>query len=257
MKGIVLAGGLGTRLRPWTNGANKHFAPVIGKNPEGELCLEPLIFKPVRFLVRAGISDLLVVAGGVNSHLYLDLLFEGQSHLGFRSLHTTRQSDAVAGIADALNYGRGFADGEPVMVALGDNWSEEDVSGVVTNFSDGAHVFLKEVPDPRPFGVPTIVEGKITEIVEKPTKPLSKFAVTGFYLYDASVWSKVAQLKPSDRGQLEITHLNNLYCREGKMDHTVFSEEWFDCGTAGDFTLVNLKYALRYGLPPDQVREIL
>jgi len=197
MKGIVLAGGKGSRLYPLTKITNKHLLPVYNK---------PMIYYPVQTLVDAGIRDILIVTGG--------------NHAG--------------GIADALKLAEDFVEGEKVCVILGDNIIEKDISAAVEDFrlqECGAKILLKEVDDPERFGVAEILDERVVNIVEKPKNPSSNYAVTGIYMYDSTVFEKTRVLKPSARGELEITDVNNAYIKEGTMTYSFLDGWWTDAGT--------------------------
>ncbi len=219
MKGVVLAGGLGTRLRPQTYIINKHLLLVYDK---------PMVFYPIQTLVKAGIRDVLVVVGG-STDGFIKLL--GETDLSVRDLQFKYQK-GEKGISDALRLAEDFACGESLAVILGDNCTDADISKEIQNFSDGAHIFLKEVNDPQRFGVPAFdSEGKITTITEKPKEPASSYAVTGLYLYDKTVFDRIRKLKPSERGELEVTDLNNSYLADGKLKWSELKGFWRDAGT--------------------------
>ncbi len=220
MRGVVLAGGLGTRLYPLTFATNKHLLPVYDR---------PMIFYPIQTLVKAGIEDILVVTGGPHAGHFLQVLRNGQE-FGIKRLSFAYQ-EGEGGIAAALSLAEEFACGESVAVILGDNTTDEDISCEVNSFTEGALIFLKEVPDPERFGVATVKEGKIIKIVEKPKQPESNLAVTGLYLYDNSVFTRIRTLKPSDRGELEITDVNKSYLEEGKLGWAPLNGYWRDAGT--------------------------
>jgi len=223
MKGVVLAGGLGSRLFPLTKITNKHLLPVYN---------EPMIYYPVRTLVNAGIRDILLVTGGQNAGDFLRLLGNGEA-FGLRQLNYAYQV-GEGGIADALRLAEPFADGYPVCVILGDNIIEKGIGEAVDAFRrkpEGAHIFLKEVPDPNRFGVPAFSNGRIVRVEEKPARPASRYAVIGVYFYDGSVFERISRLVPSARGELEITDLNNSYVAEGKLGHTILDGWWTDAGT--------------------------
>lgn len=223
MKGIVLAGGLGTRLLPLTRVTNKHLLPVFNK---------PMIYYPIEILVRAGVRDIMIVTGGNSSGDFLKLLGNG-SDFGLKDLYYTYQR-GEGGIADALSLAEHFADGEKVVVVLGDNILEDDLTPFVQKFvqqKSGARIFLKEVEEPERFGVPVIRGNKIVKIEEKPKKPKSRYAVTGIYMYDARVFKIIKTLKPSRRGELEITDVNNHYVREQTLEYDVLDGFWTDAGT--------------------------
>lgn len=242
MKGIILAGGSGSRLRPLTLVTNKHLLPVYDK---------PMIAWPLRNLVTAGIHDIFVVTGGDHFSAIGGLLGSGDlddmSRLGIQS--TVRISYGVqkkpAGIAHALGLAREFAGEDPVTVLLGDNIFQDEnfLSETVGRFKEGAHIFLKEIPETGYFlertekglrakyGVADVQGGKVLSIEEKPENPKSRFAVTGAYIYDRSVFKIVTKLKPSARGELEITDVNNAYIRKGLMNSSVVKGEWTDAGS--------------------------
>ncbi|MCA8975900.1 MAG: NTP transferase domain-containing protein [Planctomycetes bacterium] len=227
MKGVVLAGGLGSRLYPLTKITNKHLLPVFDK---------PMIYYPIQCLVNAGITDILIVTGGNSAGDFLQLLRNG-SDFGLQRLHYAYQ-EGEGGIADALKLAESFADGEPICVVLGDNIIESNIRKAVDDFkaqvagpSGGAKILLKEVHDPERFGVATIKDDKVQKIVEKPAQPESNLAVIGIYLYDAEVFEICKTLKPSNRGELEITDVNNEYVRRGNLTCEVLSGWWTDAGT--------------------------
>jgi glucose-1-phosphate thymidylyltransferase len=223
MKGIILAGGLGSRLAPLTRITNKHLLPVYNK---------PMIYYPIETLINAGITDIMIVTGGNHAGDFLRLMGNGKD-FGLKHLNYTYQ-EGEGGIADALSLAEYFADGEPVCVVLGDNIIERNIIKAVQDFKEqkkGAKIMLKEVPDPERFGVAEIMDGRLTNIVEKPKNPRSNLAVIGIYLYDAGVFDIVKTLKPSDRGELEITDVNNAYVREGTMTCEMLDGWWTDAGT--------------------------
>jgi glucose-1-phosphate thymidylyltransferase len=221
MKGIVLAGGMGSRLFPLTKVANKHLLPVYDR---------PMIFYPIQTLVDAGIRDILIVTGGRNAGDFLRLLSNG-NQFGLHHVDYTYQ-EGEGGIADALSLAAHFADGDNVCVILGDNILEKSIRDAVGAFTSGARVLLKEVADAERFGVAEIDHGdRIIGIEEKPSFPKSKFAVTGVYMYDPTVWGKIKTLTPSRRGELEITDVNNAYIREGRMTFSYIDGWWTDAGT--------------------------
>ncbi len=223
MKGIVLAGGLGTRLHPLTKVTNKHLLPIYHK---------PMIYYPIETLVGAGIRDILIVTGGKNAGDFLRLLGNGKE-FGLHHINYTYQ-EGEGGIAAALALAEFFADGKPICVVLGDNIIEGSIAPYVENFTkqrSGARILLKEVEDPQRFGVPEIRGSQIVRIEEKPEVPASRYAVTGIYMYDAHVFDIVKTLKPSRRGELEITDVNNAYIRRGEMEYDVLDGWWTDAGT--------------------------
>ncbi len=223
MKGVILAGGLGTRLHPLTKITNKHLLPIYDR---------PMIHYPLMTLVGAGIRDILIVTGGNHAGEFLRLLGNGRE-FGLEDIAYTYQ-EGEGGIADALSLARHFADGEKIVVILGDNILEGDINRSVTAFRQqpsGARLLLNRVPDPGRFGVPEIRDGRIVAIEEKPRQPKSDYAVTGIYMYDAAVFNIIATLKPSGRGELEITDVNNAYIGRGDLQHDVLEGWWTDAGT--------------------------
>ncbi len=223
MKGVVLAGGTGSRLFPLTKITNKHLLPVYDK---------PMIYYPIQTLVDAGIRDILIVTGGKNAGDFLRLLANGK-YFGLTHIDYTYQ-EGEGGIADALALAEHFADGQKLCVVLGDNIIEGTIREAVEAFrqqASGARILLKEVPDAERFGVAEIAGDRILNIEEKPQRPKSNYAVTGIYMYDATVFEKVRTLVPSKRGELEITDVNNAYIREGTMAFSWLKGWWTDAGT--------------------------
>jgi glucose-1-phosphate thymidylyltransferase len=223
MKGVVLAGGLGSRLYPLTKVTNKHLLPVYN---------EPMIYYPIRILVNAGINEILIVTGGNNAGDFLKLLENGKD-FGLKHINYTYQQ-GEGGIAAALSLAEFFADRDKIVVVLGDNIIEGNIKAAVEKFreqKDGARILLKEVPDPQRFGVPVFDGKKIIRIEEKPANPASNFAVIGIYMYDYRVFEFIRSLKPSQRGELEISDVNNFYIREEKMQWDTLEGWWTDAGT--------------------------
>jgi glucose-1-phosphate thymidylyltransferase len=223
MKGVVLAGGTGSRLFPLTKITNKHLLPIFDR---------PMIYFPIQTLVDAGIRDILIVTGGRNSGDFLRLLANGKQ-FGLNHINYTYQ-EGEGGIADALNLAEHFADGQKICVVLGDNIIEGNIREAADRFRQqpaGAHILLKDVPDAERFGVAEVSGGRIVGIEEKPARPKSNRAVTGIYMYDASVFEKIKTLVPSNRGELEITDVNNAYIREGTMTFSDLEGWWTDAGT--------------------------
>ncbi len=223
MKGVVLAGGTGSRLYPLTRVTNKHLLPIYDK---------PMIYYPIEILVNAGIRDILIVTGGKNSGDFLRLLANGKE-FGLKHLDYTYQ-EGEGGIADALSLAEHFADGGKVCVILGDNIIEYNIRRAADEFrrqERGAKILLKEVPDAERFGVADVEGNRVVHIEEKPARPKSNYAVTGFYFYDHTVFDKVRELKPSGRGELEITDVNNAYIREGTLTCDFLRGWWTDAGT--------------------------
>lgn len=223
MKGVVLAGGLGTRLRPLTSVANKHLLPVFN---------QPMIFYPIQTLVNAGITDIMVVTGGSSAGDFLRLLGNGKA-FGLKHLNYTYQ-EGEGGIAEALSLVEHFAGGEPVCVVLGDNIIEGNIAEAVRAYrhqGKGAKIILKKVSDPQRFGVPKLDGKKVVLIEEKPKAPQSDYAVIGVYMYDSAVYNIIRTLKPSGRGELEITDVNNAYIERDEMTWEELDGWWTDAGT--------------------------
>ncbi|MCR4264116.1 MAG: sugar phosphate nucleotidyltransferase [Candidatus Roizmanbacteria bacterium] len=238
MKGVILAGGLGTRLYPLTYATNKHLLPIYDK---------PMVFYPIETLVKAGITEIMVVASGPHAGHFLRVLKNGKE-LGVKHLEYAFQEKPNGGIADALSLAEDFADGGPLAVILGDNTTDADISASVREFTEGAMVFLKKVPDPKRFGVARFDPSdasKIAEILEKPQNPPSDRAVTGLYIYDAKVFDFIRQCDPDyiGRGELEITQVNNFYIQEGKLRWSELDGFWSDAGTFDTLFLANEYWA--------------
>ncbi len=232
MKGVILAGGMGTRLDPMTRVTNKHLLPIYNK---------PMIYYPIECLVNAGISDIMVVTGGNKAGDFLELLGDG-NELGVNGLHYTYQKGA-GGIAHALGLTKEFADGEKIVVVLGDNIIEKNIRKSVADFftqKKGAKILLKEVSDPHRFGVAEIDQNnKVISIEEKPKNPKSNFAVIGIYMFDNQIFDIISTLKPSQRGELEITDVNNFYLQQGTMTADILEGWWSDAGTIESWNRVN------------------
>jgi glucose-1-phosphate thymidylyltransferase len=223
MKGCILAGGLGTRLFPLTKITNKHLLPVYDR---------PMIYYPIECLVNAGIDDIMIVTGGRKSGDFLSLLGNGKD-FGLKHLNYTYQ-EGEGGIAAALALCEHWAQGSPIAVVLGDNIIEKNIKRQVVNFREqkkGGKILLKQVPDPERFGVATLQGDKVVRIVEKPKNPESNMAVIGIYMYDSRVWEIIKTLKPSGRGELEITDVNNWYIQDGSLTAEVLDGWWTDAGT--------------------------
>ncbi len=223
MKGVILAGGLGTRLFPLTKITNKHLLPVYDR---------PMIYYPIQTLVNAGIEDIMIVTGGRKSGDFLSLLGNGKD-FGLKHLNYTYQ-EGEGGIAEALGLCEHWAAGEPVAVVLGDNLIERNIKHAVDQFraqGGGGKILLKEVHDPERFGVATMEGDRVARIVEKPREPESNLAVIGIYMYDARVFEIIKTLEPSDRGELEITDVNNWYIEDGSLTADVLEGWWTDAGT--------------------------
>ncbi|MGA9883780.1 MAG: sugar phosphate nucleotidyltransferase [Candidatus Acidiferrales bacterium] len=223
MKGIVLAGGAGSRLNPLTRVTNKHLLPIYDK---------PMVYYPIQTLVNAGIEEILLVTGGKNAGDFLRLLGNGRD-FGLKHLNYAYQ-EGEGGIAEALGLAEFFVAGEPICVILGDNIIEGNICQAVQSFTrhnQGAKILLKEVQDAQRFGVAEVRGDRVIGIEEKPQSPKSQYAVVGIYLYDASVFEKIRRLKPSGRGELEITDVNNFYIEEGTLSWDILKGWWTDAGT--------------------------
>ena len=222
MKGIVLAGGLGTRLYPLTKITNKHLLPVYDR---------PMIFFPIMKLVESGIKEIMLVTGGNNAGDFLRLLGDG-SQFGLKRLHYTYQANE-GGIAQAIGLCENFVDGGKMVVMLGDNIIEQNLENVIKEFKadgQGAKIFLKKVANPREYGVVEFKSNRITRIIEKAQDPPSDYAVIGLYFYDADVFDIIKSLKPSKRKELEITDVNNIYLKRGKLRYHTLKGGWADAG---------------------------
>lgn len=228
MKGIILAGGTGSRLSPLTKVTNKHLLPIYNR---------PMIYFPIQTLVNAGITDIMIVSGKGHAGQFLELLQSGKE---FGAHFSYGVQEEAGGIAQALSLCQDFADNEKIVVMLGDNILEDDISSAVRDFeaqTSGAKIFLKEVDNPRSFGVAEIDGDKIVSIIEKPNDPKSNFAVVGLYMYDNQVWDAVKNLKPSGRGELEITDVNNFYVKKNQMTFSRLTGWWGDGGESFDSLL--------------------
>jgi glucose-1-phosphate thymidylyltransferase len=223
VKGVVLAGGLGTRLMPLTAVTNKHLLPVYN---------QPMVYYPIQTLVNAGITDIMIVTGGNSAGDFLRLLKNGKA-FGLKHLNYTYQ-EGEGGIAAALSLVEDFADNEPVCVVLGDNIIERNICKAVRAYrhqGGGAKIILKKVSDPQRFGVPELMGRRVLRIEEKPATPKSDYAVIGIYMYDAEVFNIIRTLKPSGRGELEITDVNNAYIERDEMSWDELDGWWTDAGT--------------------------
>lgn len=246
MKGVILAGGLGSRLYPLTHATNKHLLPVFDK---------PMIYYPIKTLVNAGLEEILVVTGGPHAGDFIRVLKDGKE-LGVKHIEYTYQEKPNGGIADALSMAEDFADGEPIIVILGDNTTDENIASHVKLFKNGsgALIFIKEVADPERYGVPVFskprkgTKRKIIRIEEKPKEPKSKYAVTGLYIYDSDVFNIIENLKPSERGQLEVTDVNNVYLKKGRLDWVELEGFWTDAGTPASLFKANAYWSIKKGV---------
>lgn len=236
MKGVILAGGLGTRLHPLTLITNKHLLPVYNK---------PMILYPLETLKRSGITDIMIVTGREHAGHFMNFLGSGQQY-GVKCSYAIQDTNN-GGIADALRRAEDFSQGQPIAVILGDNIFGQDFHKDVLSFESGAKVFFKEMKNPSRFGVPVFDSSrkKIVMIEEKPKKPKSKFAQTGFYMYDNAVFSMIKTLKPSARGELEITDVNNIYLKRGALSHGIIKGLWSDAGTFESLLAVTNEIAKR------------
>lgn len=241
MKGVVLAGGYGTRFYPVTRVVNKHLLDVFD---------EPLVYYPIHSLAQAGIDEIVLVTIFEEVNQFKKLLGEGED-LGVKISYATQEG--AGGIAEALLMAEPFFDGEKLMVILGDNIFQGDLSPYVESFKRqqaGAKILLKQVSldDARRFGVAEVHNGKIVGIEEKPSDPRSDLIVTGCYMYDERVFDLISTLKPSARGELEVTDLNNLYIREGTMSYDVLTGWWTDAGTPASKLKASILVALEKGV---------
>ncbi len=231
IKGVVLAGGLGTRLSPLTKVTNKHLLPVYRK---------PMVYYPIEKLVAAGIREVMLVTGGPFAGHFLKLLGNGRQ-FGLRDLHYTYQ-EGEGGIAEALGLCEQFVEGDRVCVVLGDNIFSGDIGPGLRRYlkqPSGAKIFLKEVHDPQRFGCPELKGERVVRIEEKPKRPKSSYAVTGVYMYDRDVFKVIKTLKPSGRGELEITDVNNHYIRKGTLTWEELEGFWTDAGTFDSLVRAN------------------
>src|SRR5213078_2596423 len=222
-KGVVLAGGIGSRLLPLTRVTNKHLLPVHNL---------PMIYYPIQALVNVGITEIMIVTGGHSAGDFLRLLANGKD-FGLKQLNYAYQ-EGEGGIADALRLAEPFAAGEKICVLLGDNILESGIQGPKEKYEkqeEGALVLLKKVPDPERFGVPVFEGKRIVKIEEKPKLAGSPYAIIGVYFYDGTVFDRVRPLRPSGRGKLEITDVNNSYLSEGKLEYEIIEGGWTDAGT--------------------------
>lgn len=238
MRGVVLAGGTGSRLRPLTKVTNKHLLPVGRK---------PMIYYPIEKLTAIGIREILIVTGVEHMGDVVGLLGSGRE---FGCRFTYKVQDEAGGIAQALGLAENFANGQPLAVILGDNVFQDSLKNHAEQFAaqgQGARLLLKQVPDPTRFGVAEIRDGMVLGIEEKPEQPKSDYAIIGVYFYDGSVFDIIRTLKPSARGELEITDVNNAYIAKGQLGYDVLEGWWTDAGTFESLTRAN---ELVIGEPP-------
>ena len=239
MKGVILVGGSGSRLDPLTRVANKHLLPIYDK---------PMVYYPIQTLVNAGITDIMLVTGGSNAGDFLRLLGNG-SDFGLKRLHYTYQ-DRPAGIAHALGLARDFAEGDTLLLMLGDNIIEGNLLAARRNFEAqerGARVMLTRVENPSSYGVVEIEDGRIKNITEKPARPKSNLVQTGIYFYDERVFEIVSKLRPSGRGEMEITDVNNYYLQEGNLEYDILEGFWADCGESFEMYLESQNLVAQHG----------
>jgi glucose-1-phosphate thymidylyltransferase len=239
IKGIILAGGKGTRLAPMTRIINKHLLPVYH---------QPMILYPLATLKNSGIEDIMIVCGREFAGDFMNFLGSGKEH-GVRLSYAIQ--DSSDGIAGALRQAEPFADGGKIAVILGDNIFTNDFSRAVKKFEkeNGAKLFLKQVKNAQRFGVPEFQNGKIIHIEEKPVKPKSNYAVTGFYLYDNKIFDIVKNLQPSKRGELEVTDAHNVYLQRGLVSHEFIKDLWSDAGTIASLLRTSLAMSRLHGKP--------
>jgi glucose-1-phosphate thymidylyltransferase len=240
MKGVILAGGLGTRLYPLTFATNKHLLPVYDK---------PMIFYPIETLVKAGIKEILIITGGPYAGHFIRVLRNGKE-LGVKHLEFAYQENE-GGLSDAVRLSEDFADGGPISVILGDNTTDADISSSVRRFKKGSVMFIKKVPDPQRYGVPVFDKNdpkKIVCIEEKPKHPKSQYASTGLYIFDNKCFEYIRALKPSKRGELEITDLQNKYIKAGTMKWEILKGFWLDAGKFETLYLANSYWAKKRGV---------
>lgn len=228
LKGVILAGGTGSRLYPLTKVTNKHLLPVGNK---------PMIFHPIEKLTGLGIQDILIVTGTEHMGDVVNLLGSGTE---YNCRFTYKVQDQAGGIAQALGLAENFAGNDPIVVILGDNIFEDNLKAAASSYSgEGAMILLKQVPDPQRYGVAILDGDVVTEIQEKPEAPTTSYAVTGIYFYDAKVFSVIRDLKPSKRGELEITDVNNHYIQQKYMKSILLEGWWTDAGTPDSYRLAN------------------
>lgn len=228
MKGIILAGGTGSRLYPLTKVTNKHLLPV------GE---KPMIYYPIEKMLEVGITEILIVTGTEHMGDVVSLLGSGK---GFNCHFTYKVQDEAGGIAQALGLAENFVGDDDMLVILGDNVFKSSLNESVQNYPGfGAQILIKEVPDPERYGVPELQDDKILSIEEKPENPKSSYCVTGIYFYDNNVFDIIKKLEPSNRGELEITDVNNYYIRQGQLRYSTLGEWWTDAGTHNSYRRAN------------------
>lgn len=219
MKGVLICGGTGSRLRPLTEVTNKSLLPVYD---------QPLIHYPLQVLLKAGIQEIMIISGSEHVDQMAGFLGSGSRY----DCHFVyRVQDAPKGIAQALGMAESFVKDESVCALLGDNIYFDDLSHVIRNFKSGGHIFLKKVTDPERFGIAEVQNGTVVSLEEKPQRPKSNFAQTGCYVYDKNCFEFIRTMKPSPRGELEITDVSRFYMERGELSATVLQDEWVDAGT--------------------------
>lgn len=221
MKGVILAGGTGSRLYPCTKVTNKHLLPVYNK---------PMIYYPLKTLIDAGIKDILIVSGIGHAGDFVNLLGSGKE-FGVKISYEIQ--DEAGGIAQALSLAESFSDNDSIAVILGDNIFEDNIKNYTQNFNEGCKIFLKEVglKAAKRFGIAVVENNKVVYVEEKPANPKSNLAMTGLYLFDANIFNVIKKLKPSERGELEITDAIDFYVRNDMCDYNILKGYWSDAGT--------------------------
>ena len=236
MKGIICAGGKGSRLYPLTRATNKHLLPIYNK---------PMIYYPIQTLVNAGITEILIIVSEPHAGDFINMLRNGEE-FNLKKVEFAFQDANILGIAGAISCGESFADDNNIIVILGDNTTDANIREDVKKFKSGAKVFLKKVENPQRFGVPIFnKKGEIIKIEEKPKRPKSKYAVTGLYIYDTSVFDRIRILKKSTRGELEVTDLNNSYIKDHSLNWSELNGFWNDAGTFESLFKSNQYWALK------------
>lgn len=232
MRGVILCGGLGTRLHPLTVVTNKHLLPVYDK---------PMVYYPIQTLIKAGIKEIMIIVSGEYGGNFIKLLKNGED-FGLKNLTYAYQT-GNGGIAEALSLAKDFAGGDDLLVILGDNTTDAQIHKSVKNFKGGAHIFIKKVDDPKRYGICKFIENnfnrKLEKIVEKPIEPPSNLAVTGIYIFDNKVFDYIKLCKPSSRDQLEIADVLNYYIVDGKCNYSYLSGFWADAGEPDSLYLAN------------------
>jgi glucose-1-phosphate thymidylyltransferase len=225
MKGVILAGGKGTRLYPLTSVINKHLLPIYNK---------PMIFYPIQTLINLGCKQILIVTGGENTGEFMNLIKDGKE-LGLETVYYAFQTNPTGGIADALKLARNFIGQEKFCMMLGDNLILDELNEEVEKFKQQPYgtsrVFIKKIENPTSFGVAEVENDLVIDIVEKPKEPKTDLAVVGLYMYDNSVFDIIDTIKPSTRGELEITTVNQIYASQKKLYYSILEKPWIDTGS--------------------------